>query len=93
MAKDDTFKGEKLALRWRGPRRVVKVISDWIFKVEDLRNGTLEDIHSSRLRYYCDSSLNEEAILPHVLYSETGMPVSRLMGLERTDKGLMVHVR
>jgi hypothetical protein len=29
----------KLQIRWLGPRRVVQAITDWIFVVEDLRDG------------------------------------------------------
>lgn len=40
--------GEKLALRRRGPRRVVRPLLDYIFRIEDLRNRTLQEIHRSR---------------------------------------------
>ena len=93
VAREDFFHGEKLALRWRGPRRIVQDKNDFVYTVEDLRNGTTADVHACRLKFYCDSSLNKIAILPHVLSSETGMPVARLMGLEDTENGIMVHVR
>lgn len=64
-----------------------------IFQVEDMWNEWLEEIHSTRLSYYSDSNLDREAILPHVLYSETGMPVSRLINPENSTAGIMVHVR
>ena len=93
VAREDFHKGEKLALRWRGPRRIVKALNDYVFQVEDLRNGTIQDIHGSRLKYYKDSSLNENAIMSHVLSSETGMPINRLVRFVETDDGLKVHVR
>lgn len=40
VALEEFFKGEKLALRWRGPRRVVKGVSDYVYTVEYLRNGS-----------------------------------------------------
>ncbi len=49
--------------------------------------------NASRLLFYSGKHLDTEAILPHVLYSETGMPVSRLMGLEEHDDGIYVLVR
>ena len=49
VAREDFFAGEKLALRWRGPRRIIKALSDYVYQVEDLRNGTVEYIHGSRL--------------------------------------------
>ena len=93
IAREDFSAGEKLCLRWRGPRRVVKALSDYVFQVEDLRNGSVEDVHASRIRFYSDSSLDSEAIFPHVLSSETGMEVARLMSLEKNRNGLMIHVR
>ena len=93
VARSDFFAGEKLALRWRGPRRVVKAVSNYIYTVEDLRKGKRDDVHISRLKFYRDTDLNREAIMSHVLVSETGMIVSRLMGLEETPTGLCVRVR
>lgn len=93
VARNDFHAGEKLALRWRGPRRIVKALSDYVFQVEDLRNGMVEDCHGSRLKFYSDRSLNSAAILSHVLSSETGMPVARLMQLVDSPDGLKVQVR
>ena len=93
VARSEFFAGEKLALRWRGPLRVVKAVSNYIYTFEDLRNGMREDVHVSCLKFYRDSDLNREAIMRHVLTSERGMIVSRLMGLEETPTGLCVRVR
>jgi len=93
VAREDFHAGEKLALRWRGPRRIIKTLSDYVYQVEDLRNGQVEDIHACRLKYYRDNSLDQVAIMPHVLQSETGMPVARLMRLVDDPDGLKVQVR
>ena len=93
VAQEEFNAGEKLALRWRGPRRIIKALSDFVFQVEYLRNGTVSDIHASRLKFYRDSSMDTVVILPHILSSETGMLVARLMGLLDTDDGVMVQVR
>lgn len=93
VARDDFTAGEKLSLRWRGPRRVIKALSDYVYQVEDLRNGLLENVHGSRLKFYHDASLDTKAIMSHVVASETGMPVQRLMRLVESDDGLMVQVR
>lgn len=69
--------GEKFARRWRGPRRVIQVISDCVYQVEDLGNGRVEKIDESRLKFYHDASLNTVAIMSHALSFETGMPVAR----------------
>ena len=93
VARDDFTAGEKLRLRWRGPRRIKKALSDYVFQVEDIRTGDFDDIHGSRLKYYHDPSLDAEAILPHVISSETGMVVQRLLGLVEADDGLKVRIR
>lgn len=93
MARSDFRSGEKLSLRWRGPKRVVKAVNDYIYQVEDLRDGTLEEAHISSLTSYQDPSLDTEAIMSHVITSETGMVVKRLLKLVDTDDGLKVQVR
>lgn len=93
VARSEFNKGEKLALRWRGPRRVIKALNEHVYQIEDLRNGNLQDVHASMLKFYSDSLLDEKAILSHVLQSETGMVVARLMGLEESPEGLLVQVR
>jgi len=93
FAREEFFAGEKLALRWRGPRRIIKALSDYVYQVEDLRNGMVEDIHGTRLKFYRDSALDTTAIMSHVLSSETGMPVARLMRLVDEPNGMQVLVR
>ena len=93
VARDDLTAGEKLSLRWRGPRRIIKAINDYVYQVEDLRNGELQDVHITRLKFYHDKYLNTEAIMSHVVTSETGMVVQRLMRLVEDDGKLKVLVR
>lgn len=90
VAREEFHTGEKLALRWRGPRRVVNALLNYVFQVEDLRNGLTEEIHGSRLKYYQDRSLDNEAIISHVIASEIGMPVARLIKLVGMKQGLQV---
>lgn len=86
--------GEKLSLRWRGTRRIVKAISEYVFQIEDLRNRQLEDVHGTRLKYFRDSALDTEANMDHAIASETGMSVQRLMRLVDTEEGgLMLKIR
>ncbi len=72
---------------------MIKANSDFVFQVEDLRNGALEEVHASRLKFYSDSSLNKKAIFSHVISSETGMAVARRMGIEEEDGKMFVVVR
>lgn len=40
VAPKDFHAGEKLLLRWRGPRKIVKEINEFVFQVKDLRIGS-----------------------------------------------------
>ena len=93
VAKEDLSAGEKLTLRWRGPPRVLKPVSDYVYTVEDLRNGLGYDIHGTRLKFYRDRSLDTRVVMSHVLSSETRMPVARLMRLIDIADGLKVLIR
>lgn len=33
VARDEFHAGEKLALRWRGAKRIIKALSDYVFQV------------------------------------------------------------
>lgn len=93
VARSEFNVGEKLALRSCGPIRIVGAVSDYVFSVEHLRNGSTMDIHGSRLKFFSDHDLDEQAILSHVLALETVMPFSRLLRVENTPDGIKVAVR
>lgn len=38
FARDDLNAGGKLCLRWRGPRRFVRPVNDFVYLIEELRN-------------------------------------------------------
>jgi hypothetical protein len=74
--------GEKLTLRWRGPRRILSTLSDHVFEVEDLNTGTVTAEHDSRLRFYADASLDVTAdLLSHIAHNNQGYDVRALMDL------------
>lgn len=81
VARDNFNAGENLRLRWSGLRRRINALSNYVFKVEDLRTGDLKEIHGSRLKLYHDSSLYTAAVMSHVLCLEKGMVVQGLLGL------------
>lgn len=49
-------------------------------------------MHVSRLSVFRNSTIDEAVIRSHVLQLETGMVVSRLLGIEVTPDGLLVRV-
>lgn len=90
--RSDFQAGPKLCLCWRGPRKVFKYLSNYIFQGEDLCNGQLEDLHSSRLKLFPDTAVNETHIMSHVLQSQTRMVVSRILSVGETPDSLFVRV-
>jgi hypothetical protein len=53
----------KLQVKWKGPRRVASVESDYVFVVENLLTKELKAAHGARLRFYNDKELNITAEL------------------------------
>jgi hypothetical protein len=47
----------KLQIKWKGPRRVASVESDYVFVVENLLTKELRAAHATRLRFYKDKEL------------------------------------
>lgn len=93
VSRQDMHKNEKLSLRWTGPRMIIRSISQYIYTVRDLHNDTLEDIHACRLKFFSNDQLNKSVIMSHILYSETGMEVQRLLKIIDSTDGLFVLVR
>jgi uncharacterized protein (DUF2164 family) len=55
----------KLQVKWKGPRRVASVESDYVFVVENLLTKELKAAHASRLRFYKVKELNVTVELAH----------------------------
>jgi hypothetical protein len=53
----------KLHVRWKGPRCIASVESDYVFVVECLLTKELKAAHAARLRFYNDKKLNISAEL------------------------------
>lgn len=93
VARSDFRADEKLFLRWRGPRRVVKDLNHYVDQVGDLHIDELNDFHASRLKLFCNCDIDQVAIMSHVLQSKTSMVVPRLLSLEYCPGDLHVRVR
>jgi hypothetical protein len=53
----------KLQVKWKGPRRVASVESDYVFVVENPLTKELKAAHATRLRFYKGKDLNVTAEL------------------------------
>jgi hypothetical protein len=80
VAKREFHAGEKLTLRWRGPVCIVGTLSDHLYEVEDLRFGRVTSVHSSRLQFYSDASLDVSTdLLAHIAHNNQGFDVRDLL--------------
>jgi hypothetical protein len=53
----------KLQIKWKGPRRVASLESDYVLVVENLLTKDLKAAHATSLRFYKDKALNVTADL------------------------------
>lgn len=88
-AHEKHYEGKKLCLRGRGPTRVVKSLTDYVFKIEDLWTGDYEDHHGTRLEYYSGLFFEEKVMISHAPSFETGMLAARLLRLYEYSWGAL----
>jgi Chromo (CHRromatin Organisation MOdifier) domain len=48
----------KLQVKWKGPRRIVGVESEFVYLVENMTTKDVKAAHATRMRFYKDKSLN-----------------------------------
>lgn len=53
----DKQRRDKLAVRWRGPARVVGFVGPLVAKVQDLVTGDVSEVHCQHLKRYADKDL------------------------------------
>ena len=64
-------KKNKLSLRWRGPFRVRRVLSNFLFELEDLRSGERTTVHGSRVKFFRNSDLEvTEEVQQYLAFQE-----------------------
>lgn len=89
-------KGHKLQFLWRGPRRITKAISKWVFEVEDLVDHKREAVHARRLTWYRADRDGEQispALLEYATHSEASYEqIEKLVGITKVDEGVKVLV-
>jgi hypothetical protein len=70
----------KATINWPGPRRIVSTLSDWVLRVEDLRNGSETTHHVSRLKLFAGADMGvTQPLLDHIAYVEGGHLVEELL--------------
>ncbi|KAE9344158.1 hypothetical protein PF008_g9348 [Phytophthora fragariae] len=72
--------GNKLALLWRGPKRIVKAVNDYTFEVQDLMAPfDIELRHASRLQLYRDAARGHaEELVEQAIHGQGGQLIEGL---------------
>lgn len=66
----------KPSLKWRGPFRVTKCHSDYVFEIEDLLTGKRQDAHGRRLKFFRNKDFEvSEDVRNHIAYQENELLV------------------
>lgn len=68
-------------------------MSDTVFSVQGLRDGSQADIYLTYLKLYSGSSLNTNAIISHVVSFVAGTPFYKRVKLVSTTSSEMIQVR
>ncbi|GMF41581.1 unnamed protein product [Phytophthora fragariaefolia] len=87
--------GNKLALVWRGPKRIVGVVNDYTFEVQDQMAPIATSLHhESRLQLYPDANRDlEESLVEQVIHGEGGHLVEALRSIRLSPDTLGQVVR
>lgn len=79
----------KLALRWTGPYRVVKVLSNFVFVLEHLLSGDRSEVHGTRIILFRNSSFEKtDEMEEHIRHQEGELhSVAKFVGF-RAHQGI-----
>lgn len=82
VGREAQVSGDKLRVRWRGPRRITAIRSPWVYEVEDLVHGRRKEVHATRLKFYQDKDLGvTEELRVQAAHSERINEVNKFTGL------------
>ncbi|KAG9408722.1 hypothetical protein AC1031_022134 [Aphanomyces cochlioides] len=75
-----TRQGNKLTLRWRGPYKIVRVVTDYVMETQQLVPPyDLSLHHACRLKMYCEGGRDvTEDLANHIAFGEEGFHVAKL---------------
>ena len=89
-------KGHKMQFLWKGPRKVTRAVSKWVFEVEGLIGQKRELVHARRLiRYRADRENRELSpdLVAHVIHSQANYQrFEAMLDIRKAEDGLDVLV-
>lgn len=76
-----TGRVNKLAVHWRGPRRIVRALTDYVFEVQDLSAPfQITTHHASRLRLYAEKDREvTEDLVAQAMHGDGGHLVAKIL--------------
>jgi hypothetical protein len=87
----------KLAVRWQGPCRVIRLDPNTTYEVENLVDGSLDVFHYSQIRIYSDDSLHISELLTTAIASNEQRvkeyKIEKLLDLHFENKTWQVQVQ
>ena len=74
----------KLECTWKGPFRIIATISDQVYQLEHLVADEVLAAHATRMKYYCDSSLEvTEELKQHINSQQSYSEVEKFISIKR----------
>lgn len=73
---------EKLMVTWKGPYRIVKTVSDWVYEIEHIVTKKTREVHVTRMKYYIDKDLDvSEELIEHIARQGFELEVNEIKDL------------
>ena len=74
-------------MKWFGPQRVVAVLSEFLFEVEDLRSGARTTVYGTPLKFFRNSSFEvTEDCLDQLAYQDGELcTVARIIDIRQEN--------
>jgi hypothetical protein len=85
----------KLQVKWKGPRRIIRVESELVYGFENLTTKAVKAVHANFMRFYKDKSLNVPEELEHAAEhnEHQRFVVSNLLDLRYNDEEMRYEVQ
>lgn len=86
---------KKLSFRWRGPFQVTKVLSDFLFEVEDIRSKKRNTVHGSRLKLFRNKDYEVTTDTLEQLAFQDGeyCIVEKIIDIRKKDGDIQIQVQ
>ena len=82
-------------MRWKGPLRVLAVLSDHLYELEDIQTGEKMTVHGSRIKFFRNSEMDTDAAVHNYLAFQAGeyCIVEEILDIRKHHGQIQVLVR